>query len=485
MNIAEAKEQVTNTVRAYAARDEYGHYILEPELQRPLFLMGPPGIGKTAIVRQAAEEMGLGLVTYSITHHTRQSALGLPKIVHKTFGEEEYDVSEYTMSEIISSVYDCMEETGLREGILFLDEVNCASETLTPSMLQFLQFKVFGRHRVPDGWIVVTAGNPVIYNRNAKEFDIVTWDRLKRVDIEPDYDAWRSYARSEGTHPAVLTYLDARKENFYRIEETQDGRRFVTARGWSDLSTILLLYEKLGIAADVRLIGQYIQNREIAEDFAAYYELFNKYRADYKLDEILAGRAPAEIKKRAEEAEFDERLALLGLLLDSVNRDTASVIKTEDMVAELRDRLREVKDGAAAEEVFKAEEERFVRFRRMGVLSADARAKFEAVLDFLDRQIKRRAAFSEMSADYSALVGKMREDAQAAKARLDALFAFVEEVFGDGQEMLILVTELTIGYYSSRFIARYGCEGYYRYSEELKFYERKLEILKKGEALWE
>lgn len=53
-----------------------------------------------------------------------------------------------------------IEKTGNPEGILFLDEVNCVSETLAPAMLQFLQYKVFARHRIPDGWIVVTAGNP-------------------------------------------------------------------------------------------------------------------------------------------------------------------------------------------------------------------------------------------------------------------------------------------------------------------------------------
>ena len=241
MNIAEAKTQLVNTIKAYSVRDRFGNYILPVEDQRPLFLMGPPGIGKTAIVRQVAEELGIGLVSYSITHHTRQSALGLPKIVHKTYEGHEYDVSEYTMSEIISSVYDVMSETGLKEGILFLDEVNCASETLTPSMLQFLQFKTFGKHKVPEGWIIVTAGNPIEYNRNAKEFDVVIWDRLKRIDIDPDFDAWKSYSYSTGIHASVVTYLEARRSNFYRIEETALGKRFVTARGWTLLHTTTCL----------------------------------------------------------------------------------------------------------------------------------------------------------------------------------------------------------------------------------------------------
>ncbi|MBR0451679.1 MAG: AAA family ATPase [Oscillospiraceae bacterium] len=482
MNIAQAKEQVFNTLRAYSAKNEYGEYILEPDQQRPIFLMGPPGIGKTAIVRQAAEEMGLGLVSYSITHHTRQSALGLPKIIHKQYGNESIDVTEYTMSEIIASVYDCMETSGCREGILFLDEVNCASETLTPSMLQFLQFKTFGSHKVPDGWIVVTAGNPVSYNRNAKEFDVVTWDRLKRVDIEPDYEAWKAYAYQTRVHASILSYLEVRKENFYKIEETVNGKRFVTARGWSDLSTIIRLYEEQGIAVDKALIGQYIQDDKIADDFASYYDLFNKYRSDYKLNEILEGKAPDEIRKRAADAPFDEKLALLGLLLDKVNESISEVIRQEDVVTELRNVLKEVKEGKGFSEVTDHEEEVYTRFRRMGVLSADARAKYDAVLAFLRKHSGK--AFDEIRADYEQLVSDMKEKAKGAGAKLDALFSFAEDVWGEGQEILILVTELTIGYYSSRFIARYGCEGYYKYSESLKFYERKLEILKKGESIW-
>jgi MoxR-like ATPase len=163
MNIREAKQQIKNAMIAYFTKDEFGNYLLPPERQRPVFLLGAPGIGKTAIMEQIAQELEVGFVSYSMTHHTRQSALGLPFIATKTYDGVEYQVSEYTMSEIIASVYEAMEATGRREGILFLDEINCVSETLTPAMLQFLQYKIFGRHAVPDGWIVVTAGNPPEY----------------------------------------------------------------------------------------------------------------------------------------------------------------------------------------------------------------------------------------------------------------------------------------------------------------------------------
>ena len=97
--------------------------------------------------RQLAQELGINLVSYTMTHHTRQSALGLPLIREKTFGGKPYSATEYTMSEILASVYERIEQTGIRTGILFLDEINCVSETLMPAMLQLLQSKQFGTHR--------------------------------------------------------------------------------------------------------------------------------------------------------------------------------------------------------------------------------------------------------------------------------------------------------------------------------------------------
>ena len=347
MNIREAKQQIKNTMRAYFTKDEYGNFLLPVEEQRPIFLIGPPGIGKTAIVAEVASELGVGMLSYSMTHHTRQSALGLPMIETKIYDGREYKVTEYTMSEIIASIYDLMEDSGVKEGILFLDEINCVSETLTPAMLQFLQFKTFGKHAVPGGWLVVTAGNPPEYNRNVREFDTVTWDRLKRIDVEPDFGVWKDYALEMGVHPAVLSYLEIRKENFFKVENTPDGRAFVTARAWKDLSDIIKLYERCSVETDQNLFGQYLQDKEISEDFGDYFELWCRYRSDYRVPEILAGKASEEIKKRASDAPFDEQLSLLGLLKDNVFSDIRQVIETEDTLKELHDILAGVRDGAA------------------------------------------------------------------------------------------------------------------------------------------
>ena len=291
MNIIEAKQEIIHTIRAYLMKDETGAYRIPVEKQRPMLLMGPPGIGKTAIMEQIASELGINLVSYTITHHTRQSAIGLPFISKRDFGGEEYSVTEYTMSEIIAAVYEQIERSGIHEGILFLDEINCVSETLAPMMLQFLQYKTFGTHKVPDGFVIVTAGNPPEYNRSVRDFDIVTLDRVKRLDITADVEAWKRYAYQMGVHGAILAYLDIKKENFYIVKADLAGAQFVTARGWSDLSDMMKLYEQHGIAIDEKLVAQYLQNKKIAKEFAIYYDLFRKYQSDYQVDQILAGKA--------------------------------------------------------------------------------------------------------------------------------------------------------------------------------------------------
>ena len=274
MNIKRAKEEIKNTIEAYLWKDSYGNYEIPSVRQRPVLLMGPPGVGKTQIMEQISREMEIGLVSYTITHHTRQSAIGLPYIVERQYGGRKMSVTEYTMSEIVASVYRKIEKTGLREGILFIDEINCVSETLAPAMLQFLQCKTFGSHEIPQGWIIVAAGNPPEYNKSVREFDVVTLDRIKMIPVEPDYQVWKEYAYEQAIHPAVISYLNTRPQSFCQIETTVDGKRFVTPRGWEDLSAFLQVYEKLGKKADRDVVGQYLQYPKIAKDFANYLELF-------------------------------------------------------------------------------------------------------------------------------------------------------------------------------------------------------------------
>ena len=499
MNIKQAKEQIKKTMQVYFAKDADGHYDLDVNMQRPVFLMGPPGIGKTAIMQQIANELEVGLVTYSMTHHTRQSALGLPFIVEKEFGGQTYHIAEYTMSEIVAAVYKEIEEHGHQEGILFLDEMNCVSETLAPAMLQFLQYKIFGSHQIPKGWLVVTAGNPPEYNKSVREFDLVTWDRLKRMDVEPDIKAWKEYARERQVHPAIMTYLELHPEHFYHIERTMDGQDFVTARGWEDLSVILQKYEKYELEVDETLFGQYLQCKQIAEEFAIYYDLYNKYQSDYQIDQILAGTVSEAILDRAKNAPFDERVTLTGMVCAAIKQKLTQTMESEEQMLALRDWLKVQKEEllsetgdsekdliangvAHAEDLANQYQRKLDTARLTKREQRILRGKVQCFYNVIN-QLKvlciheKQAQFDAVMQMYKSQISAMKERAERDGAELSCVFAFVHQAFGNGTEMLLLLSELTEDAAAARFIARYGCEAYYQFSNDLMVQERQNQIL--------
>lgn len=485
MNIVSAKQQVKDTVEAYLKRDDAGLLSIASVHQRPIFLVGAPGIGKTAIMEQVARELGIGIVSYSMTHHTRQSALGLPHIEHREFEGKEFDTSEYTMSEIIAAIYDYMERTGLREGILFLDEINCVSETLYPSMLQFLQFKTFGKHKVPEGWVIVCAGNPPEYNRSVHEFDIVTLDRLREIDVEPDYGAWKTYASEAGLHPAVTTFLEAKKDCFYKVESRPGGgKSFVTARGWEDLAKVISLYEQMGKPVNRDLFVQFLRDDDIADQFTVYYSLFEKYRSDYQVGSILSGTATPSIKDRAKAAPFDERIALLGLMIDTLSADCSKALDQEGIVVTLRDLLRETKPeflaGASVDEALAPRVSERERKLARKIESGTASRKFvreeRLVIDLLkgfaaqcmlEKATEGDVAFHAIERAYKAEVSKISPLVDAAGERMSNAFDFIDETLSS-REMLVFLAELTTRKPTTRFISHYGNEKYYEHNQELQ-----------------
>lgn len=315
MNIQEAKDSVKDAIGTYLGRNAAGLFRVSRSRQRPIMLMGPPGLGKTAIVSQIAAEMKIGFVSYTITHHTRQSAIGLPTISTRIFDGKECILTEYTMSEIIASVHDAIEKQGHREGILFIDEINCVSETLAPAMLDLLQNKRFGPHAIPDGWILVAACNPPEFNSSARMFDIATMDRIRFIDVEPDTDVWLNYAVNNGVHGAITYYLRIKPQNLLRIERTVGGYSFATPRAWEDLSVILTEYDRSGIEADSALISQYIRDPEIASEFSRYLKFYRRYNDAHNVTDMLENGNPGNLGDSSPE----EKMSVISVMIGRIN----------------------------------------------------------------------------------------------------------------------------------------------------------------------
>ena len=490
MNIKRAKQEIRDSIEAYLSKDEFGEYRIPAIRQRPILLMGPPGIGKTQIMEQIARECGIALVSYTITHHTRQSAVGLPFIVKKNYGEEEFSVTEYTMSEIISSVYDKMEKTGLKEGILFIDEINCVSETLAPMMLQFLQGKTFGNQKVPEGWVIVTAGNPPEYNKSVREFDVVTLDRIKKIDVEADFDVWKEYAYQQGIHPAVISYLELRRKNFYRVENTVDRE----------------------------VVSQYIQHRIIAKDFAGYLALYYKYRTDYKVEDILKGKWDPITLGKIRTASLDEHLSIVSLLNGKLSELFTECYLTDAYLTKLYDYMvyfREDQDSLTAKNLMEKAEADLEKDKKSELLTKQQERIQKRVVSFFENASGSKSTSGSIGSEstgsdktrsgsypaggrsaaaeskdpssnrnYEFVKVLFESETEAYENRTDEIsftlqnvFDFMEAAFGDSQEMVAFITELNANYYSLWFIRENGSDQYYRHNKGLLFDDRQKMLL--------
>ena len=484
MNILQAKNEIKNTVQAYLSKNSFGEYEIESKNQRPLLLIGPPGIGKTQIMEQISKECQIGLVSYTITHHTRQSAVGLPFIQEKEFQGKTYSITEYTMSEIIASVYSKMEETGLKEGILFIDEINCVSETLAPTMLQFLQNKTFGNQKVPAGWIIVAAGNPSEYNKSVRDFDVVTMDRIRYIHVETDYYVWKEYAISKHIHPMILSYLELKPNNFYTVSTSVDGMEFVTARGWEDLSYLLYTYEKMHLEISQDTIYEYLHHEDIAEDVFAYYLVYKKYQDDYGIDDILNGNVSSTIYARLFNADFDERVSVVNLVMDGLLRQV-NVYSFEKHCTDLWFRFlkeyRKDMDSSYLDHT-KAFMSNYRDKLQAELLNTSQKHEHEFVLNniqkvIVDESLDPKSRFDSCTKPFFEQKEKMEKLDNQLKLEIENAFEFMENVFKNGQEMTIFVTNLTMSSEMALYLSSHTIDIYEKYKQLLLIGTQKARLL--------
>ena len=374
-----------------------------------------------------------------------------------------------------------------------MDEINCISETLTPMMLQFLQCKTFGNQKLPEGWVIVAAGNPPEYNKSVREFDVVTLDRVKRIDVQEDFRVWKEYAYQRGLHSAVISYLDIRPDNFYKIEAAADGLQFATARGWEDLSALLTTYESLDLPVDREVVGQYIQLPRIAKDFANYLELYRKYQRVYRVDEIVAGQWEPVRASEFAAAPFDEKLSVIGLILSRLAEQARAAWRMDALTDAVYADLTRVKGALTTAPVAKALAtiigDRTCELqsgREAGTLDPEGKRRMQSELALLEQYLhaveqqgesENEKDFDVLRAQFGAQTTARAEAVTLAGQGLDHAFAFLEQATGESQEMVLFATELTANPYTAWYIQNCGCEAYFRHNQALLFDDTRSKIL--------
>jgi hypothetical protein len=368
-------------------------------------------------------------------------------------------------------------------------------------MLQFLQNKTFGTHAVPPGWVIVAAGNPPEYNKSVREFDIVTLDRVRKMEIEADLEVWKDYAYEHRIHPSILSYLNLKPDRFYHIENTASGKYFVTARGWEDLSEILYRYEKLGVACGETLMLQYLQEPETARDFAGCYQLYQKYRADYQISEILDGSMPQEVLEEkiglVKSAPYDERLAVTSLILSGWNGYFTASGASGQLLHRLQESVEQIRrwlqDGSTLEEsLARRKHAREVRAEAGLLTPAEEQLELQVQEKLEDCLVEARMQRKNDPAEVSDLlqraVSQEQEQENTWTARtqkaLERGFSFAEAVFGDGPELTLLTSDLTCNPSAMEFIRTYGCDRYFAHCGQVQLQNRQKKLMQQIDALY-
>jgi hypothetical protein len=192
----------------------------------PLFLWGPPGIGKSSIVRQIAEERGIGFIDLRLSLLDPTDLRGIP------FFDQQAHKAVWAPPAFLPDGSE-------PEGILFLDELNTAAPTVQASAYQLILDRRIGEYELPKGWAIVAAGNRegdrgVVYRMPAP-----LANRFVHIEMEADPLQWRRWAQARGIDPSIVGFLSARPDALFLFDPASPHRSFATPRSWEYADKIL------------------------------------------------------------------------------------------------------------------------------------------------------------------------------------------------------------------------------------------------------
>ena len=348
--VKKAKDEIKNSIKAYHRRDKNGKYIMREENRLPFYLEGEPGVGKTEMAKQIAKELGIGFVSLSITHHTRNTVLGLPVICEDESIEGNVKYTQYTMSEIMALVEKEVKK-GHKEGILLIDEFACMAESLVAPMLAFLQTKNIGTHVLPEGWILILCSNPPKYNKSSRVFDTAIMDRVRKMKIVSDGNEFIEYAKENEFHSTIIEYLCQYKEDIQVCHPAKGVEEavIVTTRGWENLSHCLIAYEELHQEVSFELIYQFIKSKEIAGKFYRFYEIFYSGMTLKELENVLNDKNVDSCVKRVKEQSYAVKWNIVKIMADYLIAECEKYVETENELHKIEEKLEK---GYCSQEVF-------------------------------------------------------------------------------------------------------------------------------------
>ncbi|MEJ7733208.1 MAG: MoxR family ATPase [Polyangiaceae bacterium] len=206
---------------------ELGELLVTLPAERTPFIWGPPGIGKSALVREAADLLGMDCVTLLGTQIAPEDLIGVPRIRP---GEGGRHVTEF-----------CPPSAILRAEpfLLFIDELNSAVPDVQKAFYSLILDRRLGDYVLPAGSRVVGAGNRVEDRALVRPMATALANRMVHVALEPDADSWLGWGATHGVHPLVLAFVRARPDRLFELPPTDATPAYPTPRAWHMLSDAL------------------------------------------------------------------------------------------------------------------------------------------------------------------------------------------------------------------------------------------------------
>ncbi len=218
--------------------------------RQPLFLWGPPGVGKSQVVAQTAESLELGLIDIRALLLDPVDLRGLPRISDD--GRSEWCIPSFLPTE--------------GEGILFLDELNAAPPLVQASCYQLVLDRRLGEYTLPDGWTIIAAGNRESDRAVTHRMPSALANRFVHIDFTPDLDEWLLWAHTMDITPEIIAFLRFRPSLLHDFQPDRSGKAFPSPRSWEFAAKIVqsvpeedvlhqLLEGTVGSGAAKELIG--------------------------------------------------------------------------------------------------------------------------------------------------------------------------------------------------------------------------------------
>lgn len=204
------------------------------EQRWPAFLWGPPGIGKSAIVKEVAGENELELLDVRASLLDPTDLRGIPAVVD---GKAIWCPPSFLPSNRES------------KGILFLDEINAAPPLVQASLYQLVLDRRVGEYVLPEGWWIVAAGNRQSDRSVVFRLASALANRFVHLDFEVDLSDWRQWAIRKKIHPSIVSFIAMRPELL--LETPGESPAYATPRSWEMASDIIHRFQNIEQCTDI------------------------------------------------------------------------------------------------------------------------------------------------------------------------------------------------------------------------------------------